>query len=38
MACAVFAVHPSSVKIVGIKADILAAVMSQQKNMRVLAT
>jgi hypothetical protein len=36
IACASFAVQPSSVKIVGMKADILAAVKSQQKNMSVL--
>ena len=35
LAWASLAVHPSSVKIVGMKPDMLAAVKSQQKNMRV---
>lgn len=36
IACASLAVHPSSVRMVGMKADMLAAVRSQQKNMSVL--
>jgi len=35
MACAVAAFQPSSVRMVGMNADMEAAVMSQQKNMSV---